>query len=157
MNLFAQTSLYFSLLVPGAKAFSATAPATAASSKRKQIVKTEDVPGLKNGMDYVKLGDSDLVVSNICMGTMTFGNQNTLDEGVEQLATAFGEYGVNFLDTAVSISFCSLSTTRIIRRFCLSTYSISFRKCILYRQQLIHRERRIVQLPNFSKLKNEKT
>lgn len=58
------------------------------------------VPGLKNGMDYVQLGDSDLVVSKVCMGTMTFGEQNTLEEGVEQLKTAFQEYGINFIDTA---------------------------------------------------------
>jgi len=51
-------------------------------------------------MDYQKLGDSDLVVSKVCMGTMTFGQQNTLDEGAEQLCKAFDEYGVNFLDTA---------------------------------------------------------
>ncbi len=31
------------------------------------------VSGLKNGMDYVKLGSSDLEVSRVCMGTMTFG------------------------------------------------------------------------------------
>ena len=34
------------------------------------------------------------------MGTMTFGEQNTIDEGVEQLNKAWDEYGVNFLDTA---------------------------------------------------------
>ena len=58
------------------------------------------VPGLQNGMDYVTLGDSDLVVSKVCMGTMTFGNQNTLEQGVEQLNYAFDRYGVNMLDTA---------------------------------------------------------
>lgn len=103
MNRFAKQSLCVSLLATGVKAFSApTSTASQTKSKRKQIVKTEDVPGLTNGMDYVKLGDSDLVVSNICMGTMTFGNQNTAEEGVEQLATAFGDYGINFIDTAES-------------------------------------------------------
>ena len=34
------------------------------------------------------------------MGTMTFGNQNTREEGVAQLNTAFDDYGINFLDTA---------------------------------------------------------
>uniref|UniRef100_A0A6T7HFX3 NADP-dependent oxidoreductase domain-containing protein n=1 Tax=Attheya septentrionalis TaxID=420275 RepID=A0A6T7HFX3_9STRA len=58
------------------------------------------VPGLSNGMDYVQLGSSDLQVSKVCMGTMTFGEQNTLEEGVEQLNLAFDEYGVNMLDTA---------------------------------------------------------
>jgi len=51
-------------------------------------------------MDYIQLGDSDLVVSKVCMGTMTYGEQNTLEEGVELLNRAFDEYGINFLDTA---------------------------------------------------------
>ena len=34
----------------------------------KQIVETKQVPGLEKGMDYVQLGDSNLVVSNVCMG-----------------------------------------------------------------------------------------
>jgi len=50
-------------------------------------------------MDYRKLGRTDLTVSAICMGTMTFGQQNTEAEGHEQLDYAF-EQGVNFLDTA---------------------------------------------------------
>jgi aryl-alcohol dehydrogenase-like predicted oxidoreductase len=51
-------------------------------------------------MEYVQLGSSDLVVSKVCMGTMTMGNQNTLEEGVEQLTRAWDHYGINFLDTA---------------------------------------------------------
>jgi len=47
-----------------------------------------------------QLGSSDLVVSDVCLGTMTWGKQNTLEEGVEQLDLAFDEYGINFLDTA---------------------------------------------------------
>ena len=64
------------------------------------IVSNKSVPSLKNGMDYTKVGSSDLIVSKVCMGTMTFGNQNTLEEGVEQLNLAFDEYGINFIDTA---------------------------------------------------------
>jgi len=48
----------------------------------------------------VKLGTSELMVSKICLGTMTFGKQNTLEEGVAQLNEAFDVYGLNFLDTA---------------------------------------------------------
>jgi len=51
-------------------------------------------------MDYTKLGSSDLEVSKVCMGTMTFGNQNTIEEGVDQLNLAWDNYGINFLDTA---------------------------------------------------------
>jgi aryl-alcohol dehydrogenase-like predicted oxidoreductase len=50
-------------------------------------------------MQYVKLGTSSLSVSKICLGTMTFGQQNTEAEGHEQMDYAFGE-GVNFFDTA---------------------------------------------------------
>lgn len=65
-----------------------------------KILKNVQVPGLKNGMDYIKLGNSDLIVSKVCMGTMTYGIQNTLQEGVNLLNKSFDEYGINFLDTA---------------------------------------------------------
>lgn len=48
----------------------------------------------------VQLGSSSLKVSEVCLGTMTWGKQNTMEEGVEQLNLAFDEYGLNFLDTA---------------------------------------------------------
>ena len=51
-------------------------------------------------MGYATLGKSSLVVSKVCLGTMTWGQQNTEQEGVDQLNVAFKEYGVNFLDTA---------------------------------------------------------
>jgi hypothetical protein len=73
---------------------------SAAATRGQDIVKNVGVPGLTNGMDFVQLGDSNLVVSKVCMGTMTFGEQNTLDQGVEQLMRAWDEYGINFLDTA---------------------------------------------------------
>mmetsp|Transcript_43100 Transcript_43100/g.78768 ORF Transcript_43100/g.78768 Transcript_43100/m.78768 type:complete len:393 (+) Transcript_43100:78-1256(+) len=82
------TSLCVLSLVGGASAFSGS------------ITKNVHVPGLDNGMDYCKLGTSDLEVSKVCMGTMTFGEQNTLEEGVEQLDLAFDNYGVNYIDTA---------------------------------------------------------
>jgi aryl-alcohol dehydrogenase-like predicted oxidoreductase len=50
-------------------------------------------------MEYRQLGDSDLNVSAICLGTMTFGQQNSETEAHEQLDYAFTE-GVNFIDTA---------------------------------------------------------
>ena len=87
-------------LVSGARAFSASTTTKAPAVVAAPIVRNKAVPSLENGMDYVKLGDSDLVVSKVCCGTMTFGEQNTLEEGVEQLNLVFDEYGVNFLDTA---------------------------------------------------------
>lgn len=50
-------------------------------------------------MDYRKLGNSELSVSAICLGTMTFGEQNSEREAHAQLDYAF-DRGVNFLDTA---------------------------------------------------------
>ena len=43
-----------------------------------KFVENKSVPGLKNGMDYVKLGSSDLEISRICMGTMTFGEVSVI-------------------------------------------------------------------------------
>merc|ERR1719201_3124268 len=53
----------------------------------------------KVDMQYRKLGTSDMLVSNCCLGTMTWGNQNTDEEAAAQLNLAW-EMGVNFLDTA---------------------------------------------------------
>ena len=50
-------------------------------------------------MQYRKLGGSDLLVSEICLGTMTYGQQNTLDEAEDQLNYAVSQ-GINFIDTA---------------------------------------------------------
>lgn len=50
-------------------------------------------------MQYKKLGESELKVSEICLGTMTFGHQNSIEEAHKQLDYAVS-YGVNFIDTA---------------------------------------------------------
>ena len=50
-------------------------------------------------MKYRKLGTTGLDVSVICLGTMTFGEQNTQQDGFDQMDYAF-ERGVNFFDTA---------------------------------------------------------
>lgn len=50
-------------------------------------------------MDYRPLGRTDIKVSSITLGTMTFGQQNTESEGHAQLDYAL-ERGINFIDTA---------------------------------------------------------
>ncbi len=50
-------------------------------------------------MKYTKLGNTDIKVSKICLGTMTWGEQNTPDQAFEQLDYAV-ETGVNFIDSA---------------------------------------------------------
>ena len=50
-------------------------------------------------MNYKKLGNTDLDVSTICLGTMTWGEQNSQEEAFEQMDYSL-ENGVNFWDTA---------------------------------------------------------
>ena len=62
-------------------------------------------------MEYVKLGNSDLVVSKMCLGCMGFGEANsgmhtwTLDYEQSKAIIAYAlEKGVNFFDTAMGYS-----------------------------------------------------
>jgi aryl-alcohol dehydrogenase-like predicted oxidoreductase len=50
-------------------------------------------------MKYTTLPNTNIKISKICLGTMTWGNQNTEAEGHEQLDYAFSR-GINFIDTA---------------------------------------------------------
>lgn len=69
-------------------------------------------------MEYRALGDSGIQVSIICLGTMTFGEQNNAAEAGEQMDFSLAN-GVNFFDTAemypspVSAETCH-ATERII-------------------------------------------
>jgi len=50
-------------------------------------------------MNFKKLGNTDLKVSTICLGTMTWGEQNNKKEAFEQMNYALN-CGVNFFDAA---------------------------------------------------------
>ncbi|MDX1335481.1 MAG: NADP(H)-dependent aldo-keto reductase [Gammaproteobacteria bacterium] len=50
-------------------------------------------------MKYSKLGNTEIEVSRICLGTMTYGEQNTEQEAHAQLDLAL-DRGINFIDTA---------------------------------------------------------
>jgi aryl-alcohol dehydrogenase-like predicted oxidoreductase len=50
-------------------------------------------------MKYTTLPNTDIKISKICLGTMTFGQQNTEADGHAQMDYAF-EKGINFFDTA---------------------------------------------------------
>ena len=51
-------------------------------------------------MELRKLGTTDIDVTSICLGTMTWGQQNTEKQAHEQLSYAIDERGINFIDTA---------------------------------------------------------
>lgn len=51
-------------------------------------------------MDMRKLGTTDIDVTSVCLGTMTWGQQNTETEAHEQLSYAVDERAINFIDTA---------------------------------------------------------
>ncbi|MGC1395264.1 MAG: aldo/keto reductase, partial [Coleofasciculaceae cyanobacterium] len=50
-------------------------------------------------MQYNQLSESNLNVSEICLGTMTYGQQNTIEDAHQQLDYAITQ-GVNFIDAA---------------------------------------------------------
>ncbi|MGH8553591.1 MAG: aldo/keto reductase, partial [Methylococcales bacterium] len=50
-------------------------------------------------MRYHELGNTGVKVSELCLGTMTFGRQNTQSDAFEQLDRALAA-GINFIDTA---------------------------------------------------------
>lgn len=50
-------------------------------------------------MHYTRLPHTDIEVSKLCLGTMTWGKQNTKEEGYQQMDFAM-EKGINFFDTA---------------------------------------------------------
>jgi aryl-alcohol dehydrogenase-like predicted oxidoreductase len=62
-------------------------------------------------MKYTTIPNTDIKVSKICLGTMTFGQQNTEKEAHEQLNYAV-EQGVNFIDTAEMYSVPAQAATQ---------------------------------------------
>ena len=50
-------------------------------------------------MRYNSLGNSEIKVSELCLGSMTWGSQNTPEDAYQQIDMAL-DYGVNFIDTA---------------------------------------------------------
>lgn len=72
-------------------------------------------------MKYTTLPNTEIKVSKICLGTMTFGEQNTEAEGHEQMDYAL-EQGVNFFDTAEMYSVPAREETYGITERILGTW-----------------------------------
>ncbi|MFL1894628.1 aldo/keto reductase [Aquimarina sp. 2-A2] len=62
-------------------------------------------------MRYTTLSNTKIKISKICLGSMTWGQQNTEDEGHTQLDFAIDQ-GVNFIDTAELYSVPATSETQ---------------------------------------------
>jgi aryl-alcohol dehydrogenase-like predicted oxidoreductase len=62
-------------------------------------------------MKYSNLPNTDIKVSKICLGTMTWGEQNTEAEGHEQIEFALDK-GINFMDTAEMYSIPGKAETQ---------------------------------------------
>ena len=65
-------------------------------------VEVKQVKGLQEGMKMRRLPNSDIVVSELCLGTMMFGEQVSKEDALAQLDAATGEHGINFVDSAES-------------------------------------------------------
>lgn len=61
-------------------------------------------------MHYNTLGKTDIQVSSICLGSMTWGHQNTREDAFSQLDYAIDQ-GINFIDTAEMYSVPTQSGT----------------------------------------------
>ena len=59
-------------------------------------------------MNFKKLGNTNLNVSTICLGTMTYGEQNSSNDGFQQMDFALDQ-GINFFDTLVHMFVTSTS------------------------------------------------
>ncbi|CAL5225561.1 g8398 [Coccomyxa viridis] len=80
----------------------APVPCKNAPSRRALRVHAAAATEIKAGAAAKKtqLGDSDLQVSQCCLGTMTWGVQNTEGDAHKQLSYALQDMGLNFMDTA---------------------------------------------------------
>lgn len=94
-----------SLCAPGFSALTVRRRPAAAAARpavSMRVVAVASPTRETTGLQYKKLGDSDLVISNVTLGTMTWGGQNSEAEAHEQLSYAF-DHGINILDTAEGV------------------------------------------------------
>ena len=76
------------------------------------VVETRQVVGLQEGIKMRNLPGTDLTVSELCLGTMTMGEQVNIQDSIELMDKATQEYGINFLDTAESYPVPSAPSTQ---------------------------------------------
>ncbi len=62
-------------------------------------------------MKYTAIDNTDLNISTLCLGTMTWGQQNTEADGHQQMSYTVDQ-GINFFDTAEMYSIPRRSKLR---------------------------------------------
>ena len=96
---------------PGKKTPSASDVQTAPATRRLETiggvqhngyVEVRPVANLQEGMKMRLLPNSDILVSELCLGTMMYGEQVSKEDAFAQLDAATGVHGINFIDTAES-------------------------------------------------------
>jgi hypothetical protein len=70
-----------------------------AAARRVRVIYRPDNPLPNSEMKYRTLPGTELNVSEVCLGTMTWGEQNSESEARAQLDYAVAQ-GINFIDTA---------------------------------------------------------
>ena len=70
---------------------------SAAKNNDNNYVETRPVGILEEGMKMRRLPTSDLIVSELCLGTMNFGDQLNKEQSFELLDKATKEFGINFI------------------------------------------------------------
>ena len=83
-------------------------------------------------MQYHRLAQTDLKISRICLGTMTWGEQNSEAEAHAQLDYALAQ-GINFIDTAEMYPVPPRAETQI------DSINLKLTTPILERIEIIHR------------------
>lgn len=94
-----------------AEASAANRLETLGGSHHSAWVQVRDVKGLHDGMKMRQLPNSELVVSQVGLGGLMFGEQLSAAQAKEQLDKATGEYGINLIDTAESFPAPSAPST----------------------------------------------
>ena len=79
-------------------------------AKPNVVAEVRNFDGLQEGMKYRYLPNTDTLVSEICLGTMLFGEQVSKVDAFNQMDLA-KSYGINFLDTAESYPVPSAPST----------------------------------------------
>ena len=73
-------------------------------------------------MKITKLGSSNIDITEVCLGTMTWGKQNTQEEAFEQLDYAINERGITFMDTAEMYAVPPAKETAGLTETCIGNW-----------------------------------